>query len=119
MHKRMEALTTQLHSGEITDQGVRFFIGHLGGHLSRCLLHIELFAPRRQIEYLIKGIPRRIQWDNRSKDAPRAPDPPWSRPCVQRRAELATADDTEDNEQTVGSTHHDERAQQWSRSGRR
>jgi hypothetical protein len=52
----MEALTTQLHSGEITEQRVRFFIGHLGGHLSRCLLHIELFAPRRQIEYLIQGI---------------------------------------------------------------
>src|SRR5215831_4330542 len=38
-------LTTQLHSGELTAQRVRFFMGHLGGHLSRRLLHIELFAP--------------------------------------------------------------------------
>jgi hypothetical protein len=56
MHKRMEALTTQWHSGEITEQRVRCFIGHLDGHLSRRLLYIELFAPRRQIEYLIQGI---------------------------------------------------------------
>src|SRR5712691_12151172 len=56
MHKRMEALTPQLHPSEITEQRVCFFIGPLDGHLSRRLLHIELFAPRRQIEYLIKGI---------------------------------------------------------------
>src|SRR5215475_2991432 len=52
----MEALTTELHSGEITEQRMRFFIGHLDCHLSRRLLHIELFAPGRPIECLVKGI---------------------------------------------------------------
>jgi hypothetical protein len=52
----MEALTTQLHASELTEQRVRFFIGHLGGHLSRRMVHIELLAPRRQIESLIQGI---------------------------------------------------------------
>lgn len=56
MNKRMEALTTELHPGEITEKGVGLFLGHFDGHLGCGLLHIELFALRRQIEGLIQGI---------------------------------------------------------------
>src|SRR5215216_6218922 len=52
----VSAIAAQHHSGEITEEALGLFIGHLDGHLGSCLLHIELFAPRRQIEGLIQGI---------------------------------------------------------------
>ena len=52
----MEALTAEPHPGEITEQCLGLFIGHLDRHLGRCLLYIELFATWRQIQHVIKGI---------------------------------------------------------------
>jgi hypothetical protein len=56
LHKRMEALPTQLHAGEITEQRGRGVIGPRAGPLSRRRLPIALLAPKRQSEDLLHGI---------------------------------------------------------------
>src|SRR5262249_49155588 len=55
MDKRVEALTAQPHSGEITEEALGLFIGHLNGHLVRCFFNTEFFAPRHKAEALTKG----------------------------------------------------------------